>query len=194
MTAHHDGDGCTGGVRDLQPGEPREVGDLAVEMMLGVARRDYAATIAAGRHVGLHYGARGEYLLAVQLAVQITGMAPTGHRNAHDVPHLPTALGLRDGQVLDMLRFLADFLHTTRDALDTDLFAALDESAEKVQDFITTVHAHDKADAIKVWSRMYGPDHDKHNERSHLLRAAAVSCLLTVWATRYSVLGHTHVG
>lgn len=194
MTAHHHGDGCTGGVRELQPGEPREVGDLAAEMMLGVARRDYTAAIAAGRHIGLHYGPRGEYLLAIQLASQITGLTPTEHRNAHGVPHLPTAIGLRDPQVLDMLRVLVDFLHTTRDAMDTDLFAALDACADKVQNFITTVHAEDKKDAIKVWAAMYSPGHDKDNERADLLRAAAVSALLTVWATRYSVLGQTPVG
>lgn len=184
---HHPNDGCQGALRDLDPEDPTEIGKVAAAIMLDTARRDYNSAIANGKFIGIHYGPRGEYHLAVQLAAQISTMAHANHCDTQGNPNINKALEEFGTHVTDMLRTLCNHIAGTEKPTEAELTEALNKTTPPTQNFINKVHEKD-TDALHAWAEIYGTT--QPTERTHLLRAATASSLLTVCAARYSVLGH----
>lgn len=188
MNRHHAGDGCRGEQHRLSEAEMEEIGVRMGEMMMALTSGRTREAMRAGAWIGLHCGPDGEWVLAMRLATQVTGLAPLDHCDQDGNPLLEKAFPLDDARVQAMAHHCIGMFPETRGHTRADVDKALEVAVPLVERFVLQYRLNRREDCRATWEEMYAmTDTDVPSTPELIMRAGACSALLTTWAARYSV-------
>lgn len=188
MHKHFAGDGCNGLSRPLDDAAMDDIVESMATMLMGVNKRDTPRVLHAGAYIGMHYGPEGEWALALRLATQIGGLAPSGHCNDLGQPSLTKALPLTDPRILDVAHHLVAMFPESDGHTSADVNRALKLAAPQVESFVHAYQGNRKAECRAAWEAMYEfAEISSARDMDMALHGGACSALLICWAAHYSV-------
>lgn len=176
-TAHHDGDGCTGQPRTVDPDGAEAIRYRAKRLITRAAALAWPEAVIHGDWVADHYGPPGEFFLSTLMAGYVRrGFHPPTGPGFGGLPQLSLTVGDGDLEAVALIEYLASHRRLDRSPLAQG--GALQAARLPVQTFMLHLHVGDTHAARRQWLVI------QDIGREHPLLPAAFAALLTLWAAR----------
>lgn len=183
-TAHHDGDGCTGQPRTVDPDAADAIRYRAKRLITRAATGSWPEAVIHGDWVSDHYGPPGEYFLSTLLAMYVRKGPQPRSTGMGGLPQLALTVGDGDLEATALFEFLTS--HRRLQGSPLEQCGALQAARLPLQTFLMFLHVGDTPAARRQWMTVYD-----HGTDAPLV-PAAFATLLTLWAAR-AMFGSRHL-
>jgi len=175
-TPHHEGDGCTGQPRTVDPDGAEAIRYRAKRLITRAATGAWPEAVIHGDWAADHYGPPGEYFLSTLLA----GYVRKGHQppstGMGGLPVLALTVGDGDLEAAALFEYLIS--HRRLHGSPLEQCGALQAARLPLQSFLMFLHIGDTPAARRQWLNVYD-----HGSDAPLI-PPAFATLLTLWAAR----------